>query len=63
LLLFFALESDLFCAVCTFLTCAFWSLEYGIMLGVAIQFVFILYSMSRPKMNSDTKKVRNSNVM
>ena len=47
---FFA-EIDLIPAFATFLTCLFWALEYGIMVGVGIQVLLILYHAARPKVH------------
>ena len=49
-MLFFA-EIDLIPAFATFLTCLFWALEYGIMVGVGIQVLVILYHAARPKVH------------
>ncbi|TRY69381.1 hypothetical protein TCAL_07206 [Tigriopus californicus] len=41
-------KTDLFCALVTFLCCLFWALEYGILVGVAIQILIVLYNTARP---------------
>jgi MFS superfamily sulfate permease-like transporter len=50
-------ELDLFSALVTFLACLLWNLAYGILVGVAVQLVFILYSIARPKVDIEEKKV------
>lgn len=44
----------------TFLTCLFWKLEYGILVGVGINIAILLYNSARPKINVDIvmKEVR-----
>ncbi|KAK3877558.1 hypothetical protein Pcinc_017744 [Petrolisthes cinctipes] len=37
----------------TFLTCLFWKLEYGILVGVGINLGILLYNSARPKINVD----------
>ena len=39
---------DLIPAFTTFFCCLFWALEYGILVGVGVQIVFILYNAARP---------------
>jgi solute carrier family 26 (sodium-independent sulfate anion transporter), member 11 len=41
----------------TFLACLLWNLAYGILVGVGVQLVFILYSIARPKVQIEEKKV------
>ncbi len=33
----------------SFMCCLFWSLEYGILVGAAVQILIILYHTARPK--------------
>ena len=39
---------DLIPAFATFVCCLIWALEYGILVGVGIQVLFILYNAARP---------------
>ena len=41
----------------TFLCCLIWKLEYGIIVGAAVQCVFILYNSARPNIRIETYKV------
>lgn len=41
----------------TFICCLCWKLEYGIIVGAAIQCFFILYSSARPNIRIETYKV------
>ena len=44
-------------AFATFFCCLFWALEYGILVGVGVQIVFVLYKVARPKVKVDLKDV------
>ena len=50
-------EIDLIPAFATFFCCLFWALEWGILIGVGIQILFILYQSARPGVNVDVRKV------
>jgi sodium-independent sulfate anion transporter 11 len=57
---------DLIPAFATFLTCLFWALEYGIMVGVGIQVLVILYHAARPKVHVEHRilnGIPNSNYI
>lgn len=57
---------DLIPAFATFLTCLFWALEYGIMVGVGIQVLLILYHAARPKVHVEHRilnGIPNSNYI
>ncbi|XP_059088893.1 sodium-independent sulfate anion transporter-like isoform X2 [Tigriopus californicus] len=41
-------KTDLLCAFVTFLCCLFWALEFGILVGVGIQVLIVLYNTARP---------------
>ncbi|KAG0712732.1 Sodium-independent sulfate anion transporter [Chionoecetes opilio] len=45
----------------TFLTCLFWKLEYGILIGVGINLAILLYGVARPKVNVVTVLRKESN--
>lgn len=55
-LLHFA-EIDLIPATATFLGCLVWRLEVGILIGVSINVLFLLYSSARPTVQVDKFKV------
>ena len=48
---------DLFIALLTFGCCLFWALEYGILVGVGVQLLIILYNTARPKVNIERLQV------
>ena len=50
-------ETDLIPAFATFFCCLFWALEWGILVGVGIQIVLILYHVARPGVNVDLRKL------
>ena len=54
---FFFSEIDLIPAFATFFSCLFWALEWGILVGVGIQVLVILYHVARPVVNVDLKKL------
>lgn len=49
----------------TFLTCLFWKLEFGILVGVGINLAILLYGIARPKVHVSTvlRKVRYYSVL
>lgn len=49
---------DLFPFAVTYVTCLFWSLEYGIICGVVVNISFILYTSARPQIHLEKKKVK-----
>ena len=55
--LFLFPETDLIPAFATFFCCLFWALEWGILVGVGIQIVLILYHVARPGVNVDLRKL------
>ncbi|XP_055851407.1 sodium-independent sulfate anion transporter [Episyrphus balteatus] len=46
----------------TLLCCLFWSLEYGILCGVALNLVFVLYASARPKITISVQKISGVEV-
>lgn len=46
----------------TLLCCLFWSLEYGILCGVAVNLVFVLYASARPKITISVQKISSIEV-
>lgn len=42
----------------TVLTCLFWSLEYGMLVGVVVNALFILKKSMTPQFQLETQKVR-----
>ena len=58
----FILESDFIPAFATFFGCLFLGLEYGILIGVGIQILIILYQSARPIVNVDLYKDEESGV-
>ena len=59
MLCFFA-EIDLIPAFATFACCLFWALEYGILVGVGIQVMIILYQTARPSIHVDLRVLNGS---
>ena len=53
-------ESDLFVMLCAFLCCLFWALEFGILVGVFVQVLFILYNTARPNLKVEQEQVRSN---
>lgn len=49
----------------TFFTCLFWKLEFGILVGVGINLLILLYGIARPKVSVSTvlRKVRYSHTL
>lgn len=48
----------------TFFSCLFWKLEFGILVGVGINLLILLYGVARPKVAVSTvlRKVRYSHA-
>lgn len=59
---FFSIEIDFLMFVGTFLCCLFISLEYGIIIGIGVNLIFILYANTRPKLHIEREKVPYGNV-
>ncbi|XP_017020019.1 sodium-independent sulfate anion transporter [Drosophila kikkawai] len=55
-------KKDLFPFTVTLITCMFWSLEYGILCGIAANMVYILYSSARPHVDIKLEKVNGHEV-
>ncbi|XP_039482922.1 sodium-independent sulfate anion transporter isoform X2 [Drosophila santomea] len=55
-------KKDLFPFLVTVLTCMFWSLEYGILCGIAANMVYILYSSARPHVDIKLEKINGHEV-
>lgn len=51
---------DLIPAFATFACCLFWALEYGILVGVGIQVMIILYQTARPSIHVDLRVLNGS---
>lgn len=47
------LESDLVPGLCTFISCLVLPLECGILIGIGINVIFILYNAARPKLSME----------
>lgn len=54
---FIVTESDLILGVATFIACLVLPLELGILIGVGINLLFILYHAARPKISVERLKV------
>ena len=54
-----SIEMDLFPATVTFFGCLFWSLEWGILVGIGTNLLLILHHSARPKVSSDVQQVNN----
>lgn len=50
---FLIIESDLVPGLVTFIACLVLPLEMGILIGVGLNVIFILYSAARPKLSTD----------
>ncbi|XP_017148509.1 sodium-independent sulfate anion transporter isoform X1 [Drosophila miranda] len=55
-------KKDLFPFLVTIITCMFWSLEYGILCGIAANMVYILYSSARPQVYVRLEKINGHEV-
>jgi sodium-independent sulfate anion transporter 11 len=55
-------ELDLIPGFATFFACLFWALEYGILVGVGVQIMFVLYNIARPTVKVFAKKVSYHSV-
>ncbi|XP_017125176.1 sodium-independent sulfate anion transporter [Drosophila elegans] len=55
-------KKDLFPFLVTVITCMFWSLEYGILCGIAANMVYILYSSARPHVDIKLEKINGHEV-
>lgn len=51
------LELDLIPLVVTLVSCLWIGLEYGILIGLAVNIVFVLYSSARPKISIERNKL------
>lgn len=51
MILNFCTESDLIPGIFTFVACLVFPLEYGILVGIGINVIFILYHAARPKIS------------
>lgn len=47
------LESDLVPGLCTFVSCLVLPLQHGILIGIGINVIFILYNAARPKLSME----------
>lgn len=50
----FSIESDLIPGLATFIACLVLPLQLGILVGIGINIVFILYHAARPKLRVET---------
>ena len=48
---------DLLPATVTFFGCLFWSLEYGILVGIGTNLLLVLHHSARPKVSADVIQV------
>ncbi|XP_016930385.2 sodium-independent sulfate anion transporter [Drosophila suzukii] len=55
-------KKDLFPFLVTVITCMFWSLEYGILCGIAANMVYILYSSASPHIDIKLEKINGHEV-
>lgn len=55
----FVSESDFLLAIITFISCLVLPLEVGILIGIGINLLFILYHAARPKISIETLRVGN----
>ncbi|KAH8277858.1 hypothetical protein KR018_008769, partial [Drosophila ironensis] len=55
-------KKDLLPFTVTYFTCVFWSLEYGILCGIAANLVYILYSSARPHVDITLEKINGHEV-
>ena len=55
-------ESDLIPAFATFFGCLFLGLEYGILIGVGIQVLIILYQSARPSINVEVCEDEDTHI-
>jgi len=55
----FSLESDLIPGLATFFACLVLPLEIGVLIGIGLNLVSILYHAARPKLLIEVHKVRN----
>ncbi|XP_073817896.1 sodium-independent sulfate anion transporter [Musca autumnalis] len=46
----------------TSLVCLFWSLEYGMVCGIGVNAIFILYKSARPKIQINLEKINSTSV-
>lgn len=51
------LESDFFLAIVTFVSCLILPLEQGILVGIGINLIYILYHAARPKISVEKRFV------
>ncbi len=50
-------ESDLVPGLVTFFACLFWAVDYGIILGIALNLCFVLANAARPSVTADVRRV------
>lgn len=61
-ILVFSLESDLIPGLATFFACLALPLEIGVLIGVGLNLVSILYHAARPKLLIEVHKVSSMNI-
>lgn len=61
-IIFILLEIDLIPAIATFLCCLFVRLELGIVIGIGINLLFLLYASARPSLRVDKAIVSTSDL-
>lgn len=59
---FFPTESDLLPGIATFVACLALQLEVGILVGVGLNVIFILYHAARPKISLEKLKVSDIKI-
>ena len=53
----FFVELDLIPFLTTFICCLFLGVDYGILIGAAVNLLFVLYASARPKFNIEKEKI------
>ncbi len=56
-MLFFPSETDLIVGLISFVCCLFWALEYGILVGVGVEVLLVLYNTARPRITVQREQV------
>ncbi|XP_068084369.1 sodium-independent sulfate anion transporter [Anabrus simplex] len=54
---------DLFFMIVAFFSCLLWSLEYGFLIGIAVNMLYILYDAARPKVNIRELKILSYDIL
>lgn len=62
-MMFLSVESDIIPFLVTVFACLFLGLEYGMILGIGVNLVFILITSARPHVVFETEKVADMQVL